>query len=490
MDELITASTPSYFDTSPLDRADRMIERIRLFSEEWENIPAPVAFSRAERFMTAMMSLVMTTPGIHYMNRGISLPSRASIMKVAKVTVSDKTGELETRYENGFKLKPFTAEGLRAEDFFLIFVQVAAIVEALQQSLQFQAERIPLSHIYIGKLDDRERLVVKSKDAIWFIPTSYHVMLLPGDNFALTKSGITINNMNVAPETRAQPLKNLRREMKGGMGPELSKRLRSGIPVTILDSASPAVQTDCNVLMRRIIPPPANQAQEQKVHNVLQSHPKSIQVERFDAAITGSSFNRLQPNEYLDDEVINFYIESIKDRSCYLWRAQDETWEPCYAFNSFLAERLNNPKTRKYDQLSRWAAKIPGGAKRISLFILPVNKENTHWFLVLVHVPTRVISIVDSIASKIQNPFYQKTIKYIKEYFQIVLNLPLDTPWTEKVTPSRQQPNAVDCGVYTVVNAVRASFGCGFMYPQTLVNRRALALGMLEYATPFEVFGK
>ncbi|KAI9573550.1 hypothetical protein HD554DRAFT_2167133 [Boletus coccyginus] len=100
-------------------------------------------------------------------------------------------------------------------------------------------------------------------------------------------------------------------------------------------------------------------------------------------SIMHSDLRRLQPEEYLNDTLIEFGLK--------LWLNELRGKDPALAdqihvFSSFFYKKLNNRKNPEdgYNSVRKWTSKIDLFAKKY--VIVPIN-ENVHWYLAIIYEP-------------------------------------------------------------------------------------------------------
>ncbi|KAL0575293.1 hypothetical protein V5O48_006670 [Marasmius crinis-equi] len=102
--------------------------------------------------------------------------------------------------------------------------------------------------------------------------------------------------------------------------------------------------------------------------------------------ITNGDLSRLQPNEYLNDTVIEFGLK--------LWHKELEQSnatlaEQVHIFNSFFYKKLNKKNVEEsYKTVARWTNKIDLFKKKY--VIVPIN-EAMHWYLAIIYQPEYVL---------------------------------------------------------------------------------------------------
>ncbi|OTA07600.1 hypothetical protein A9Z42_0085120 [Trichoderma parareesei] len=97
---------------------------------------------------------------------------------------------------------------------------------------------------------------------------------------------------------------------------------------------------------------------------------------------------RLDEGEFLNDNLINFYIRHLEHR---LEKERPELLRKIYFFSTFFFEKLKSTKGKiNYDGVRSWTAKVD--LLSYDYIIVPVN-ENAHWYLAIIcNVPNAVKS--------------------------------------------------------------------------------------------------
>ncbi|KAG9048152.1 hypothetical protein FS837_000662 [Tulasnella sp. UAMH 9824] len=97
--------------------------------------------------------------------------------------------------------------------------------------------------------------------------------------------------------------------------------------------------------------------------------------------ITRGDFGRLEPDEFLNDTLIEFGLKlwqnDLKEKNPQL---ADDIW----VFNSFFYKKLSNRKVEGYPSVKKWTAKVDIFRKKF--IIVPIN-ENLHWYLAIIYQP-------------------------------------------------------------------------------------------------------
>ena len=152
---------------------------------------------------------------------------------------------------------------------------------------------------------------------------------------------------------------------------------------------------------------------------------------------------------WLNDEVINLYMTMIQDRS-----------HKCYAFNSFFITCLSNGKNKLYDynKVQKWT-RGKYVLEHYEKIFFPVNINNAHWALIVIHVIQQEIHYYDSNYTSTGKIFLDFIFKWLADEVKdkkLSINTSKDE-WLllddKDLTNVPKQDNSYDCGVFTLVAA-------------------------------------
>ncbi|VDO03022.1 unnamed protein product [Rodentolepis nana] len=184
----------------------------------------------------------------------------------------------------------------------------------------------------------------------------------------------------------------------------------------------------------------------------------------------------LKGKTWLNDGVVNFYLELISRRS-----RQIPEMPKVYTFNSFFYERLCSVG---YEGVKRWA-KVDIFSQ--DLVLLPIHHENSHWCLIVTHLLKR--TSMEEFYRKWCIDFRKKTISYYDSLHdrndeclkRIMGYLVEESAKTQKMSQEDEsswqmvnmedriplQTNTWDCGVFAVTTAEFLSRGADLIFDQT-----------------------
>lgn len=158
--------------------------------------------------------------------------------------------------------------------------------------------------------------------------------------------------------------------------------------------------------------------------------------------MTESLIASLGPGEWLDDNVINFYVGLLNERS-----KANEKLPKIYCTDTFFYEYLIAP-----DRYARRYTKIDNMSEK-DMIVIPVHVDKTHWCLSIVHMKNKTIQYYDSYEGKqhydaLGDKILLQLVNYLKgrEVYT--------EDWSsQRVRNIPQQSNKCDCGVFCCMYA-------------------------------------
>lgn len=154
--------------------------------------------------------------------------------------------------------------------------------------------------------------------------------------------------------------------------------------------------------------------------------------------VTRSSMQTLKPKEWLNDEVINYYIKiCLAERDKNICSSTGR--KGSYFLNSFFMQNLFDEKNSdvekrgkyNYDQVFRWSGQ---NLFQMKYVFAPINLDNTHWTLAVIFMDEKRIQYYDSKwdEKKRGSVFLDGLLEYLKaEHLKIdTLHIMDTTGWT------------------------------------------------------------
>ena len=192
-----------------------------------------------------------------------------------------------------------------------------------------------------------------------------------------------------------------------------------------------------------------------------------IMVDRFNIKLNFSDLDLLRGLSWLNDEIINFYLEMIMARS-----AKHPNWPKCYAMNTFFLGKLQKDG---YPGVKRWT-------KKVDIFshdkiFVPVNLNDTHWCLAVVDMKKKGIYVYDSMGGD-HDQVLKILSQYLKkEHMERKGSIDIGKFTLENVKGIALQSNGSDCGIFTLKYAEYLSRNANITFTQEdIPNMRRLMI--------------
>ncbi|XP_034130786.1 sentrin-specific protease-like [Drosophila guanche] len=153
----------------------------------------------------------------------------------------------------------------------------------------------------------------------------------------------------------------------------------------------------------------------------------------------------LYGNAWLNDEIINLYMQLISERS----RSQDQQLPSVYSFSTFFPDRLLNSG---YNSVRRYTK----GTNLLGydIILVPKNDGNNHWWVAIINLREKTIKSYDSIDNG-NDELLHALANYLDQESKDKFKVPYDTSQfvIENVKDMPKQGNYYDCGVFTCMAA-------------------------------------
>lgn len=185
---------------------------------------------------------------------------------------------------------------------------------------------------------------------------------------------------------------------------------------------------------------------------------KQLMADIAGCLIYGDDLRRLRPNEWLNDEIVNSYMELLTNRVA-RYREEDEKFGKdmrpnVKTMNSFFYAKLyefnktQGKNVYDYARVRRWTRKFD--VFSYDLFLVPINQHNTHWTLGVVNFKEKRVEHYDSMAGGGSARVLDNLMQWVRDEAENKKK-PFDESEWEKVAHGRdvpQQANSDDCGVF------------------------------------------
>ncbi|MBN3279492.1 SENP2 protease, partial [Polyodon spathula] len=183
-----------------------------------------------------------------------------------------------------------------------------------------------------------------------------------------------------------------------------------------------------------------NKEMEQAIHKAVgHRNPDEVLSSSFKLRITRRDLSTLTHHSWLNDEVINFYLNLLMARS------EREGCRRVYAFSTFFIPKL---RAGGYQAVRRWTKGMDLFEK--DLILVPVH-QGVHWCLAVIDFGAKTVKYYDSMGQRNEG-VCRILLLYLKEEFKSKKSKDLEvSKWTVTSAKSNeipQQMNGSDCGVF------------------------------------------
>uniref|UniRef100_A0A0E0GM92 Ubiquitin-like protease family profile domain-containing protein n=1 Tax=Oryza nivara TaxID=4536 RepID=A0A0E0GM92_ORYNI len=196
---------------------------------------------------------------------------------------------------------------------------------------------------------------------------------------------------------------------------------------------------------------PLTAEEENEVHNCLFGRGSSTEIlalhEPSNIEVSREKFRCLRLTAWLNDEVINLYLELLKEREA----REPKRFLKCHFFNTFFYKKLACGKNGyDYKSVKRWTTRRRLGYELIECdkIFVPVHKD-VHWCLAVINMKERTFQYLDSLGC-VDHHVPRVLARYIAEEVKDKSNKEIDTStWHEELVDDIPlQQNGWDCGMF------------------------------------------
>lgn len=186
--------------------------------------------------------------------------------------------------------------------------------------------------------------------------------------------------------------------------------------------------------------PEITEEMEKEIKNVFRNgNQDEVLSEAFRLTITRKDIQTLNHLNWLNDEIINFYMNMLMERS------KEKGFPSVHAFNTFFFTKL---KTAGYQAVKRWTKKVD--VFSADILLVPIHL-GVHWCLAVVDFRKKSITYYDSMGG-INNEACRILLQYLKQESVDKKRKEFDTNgwqlFSKKSQEIPQQMNGSDCGMF------------------------------------------
>ena len=194
------------------------------------------------------------------------------------------------------------------------------------------------------------------------------------------------------------------------------------------------------------------------INNSLNSSEETVLIDAYRIPIRPSDVKTLLNGKWLNDNIINFYMQMIVAR----WEEDRENFRSVYALSSFFYPKLMQGG---YDSIKRWIKDVDIFSH--SLILIPVHVERDHWCLATIDMEAKLIVYYDSLGGK-NNPALRLIDSFLQQEHLTKRGSALGINY-EKMNAKNipQQKNGSDCGMFVCKFAEYLSRKAEFTFSQS-----------------------
>uniref|UniRef100_A0A803TIK7 SUMO specific peptidase 1 n=1 Tax=Anolis carolinensis TaxID=28377 RepID=A0A803TIK7_ANOCA len=183
-----------------------------------------------------------------------------------------------------------------------------------------------------------------------------------------------------------------------------------------------------------------NQEMDREIKSVLRSgNQDEVLSEAFRLTITRKDIQTLNNLNWLNDEIINFYMNMLMERS------KQKGFPTVHAFNTFFFTKL---KTAGYTAVKRWTKKVD--IFSVDILLVPIHL-GVHWCLAVIDFRKKNITYFDSMGGS-NSEACRILLQYLKQESLDKKRKDFDTNgWmllSKRSQEIPQQMNGSDCGMF------------------------------------------
>ncbi|KAL2459653.1 Ubiquitin-like-specific protease ESD4 [Forsythia ovata] len=181
--------------------------------------------------------------------------------------------------------------------------------------------------------------------------------------------------------------------------------------------------------------------------------------------ITGEILQCLKPGAWLNDEVINLYLDLLKERE----KMEPQKFLKCHFFNTFFYKKLIGGRGGyNFQSVRRWTTQKKLGYSLLECdkIFVPIHKE-VHWCLAIINKKDEKFQYLDSLRgvdAKVMKVLAKYYVDEVKDKSGTDINI---NSWEQEyVVDLPEQENGFDCGMFMIKYADFYSRDIGLCFNQ------------------------
>ena len=225
----------------------------------------------------------------------------------------------------------------------------------------------------------------------------------------------------------------------------------------------------------------------------MKSDDDEVLFERFNSKVYGSQIHCFAPDCWLNDEIINQYLNLLRQRSLIIVEKDINSWPKlkCYFHLTLFYTKLLENGKYDYKRVRCWTTR---GFRKCDLFSMdivffPININNMHWSLVVTYMKQKRVEYFDSIFKSGDN-IMKNIIRYLKDEYMDKKKETLDISEWKMINHDHipKQVNTSDCGAFMSVYCNYLSLGQSLTFSKkdmSYFRKRMLIDIICGYSMPF-----
>lgn len=214
---------------------------------------------------------------------------------------------------------------------------------------------------------------------------------------------------------------------------------------------------------------PLTKEEEGEVHEALNGANRRqllVQHEPSNIDLSREALQCLKPGAWLNDEVINLYMELLKEREC----REQKVYLKCHFFNTFFFNKLyKDAHSYDYKAVRRWTTQKKLGYSLLECdkIFVPIHKD-IHWCLAVINLREKKFQYLDSLKGQDLDAL-EALARYIKDEAKDKgAAEAVDTSGWKRDCPKNipEQKNGCDCGMFMIKYADFLSRGDELKFTQ------------------------
>uniref|UniRef100_A0A7N0U9P2 Ubiquitin-like protease family profile domain-containing protein n=1 Tax=Kalanchoe fedtschenkoi TaxID=63787 RepID=A0A7N0U9P2_KALFE len=211
---------------------------------------------------------------------------------------------------------------------------------------------------------------------------------------------------------------------------------------------------------------PLTDEEEFEVRRALSANRKKLLVshQKSGIVITGADIQCLRPRTWLNDEVINLYLELLKERE----QREPQNFLKCHFFNTFFYKKLTKGK-ESYDfkAVRRWTThrKLGYSLTDCDMIFIPIHLD-VHWCMAVINKRDQKFQYLDSLSGK-DTVTLKRLAQYYVDEVKDKSGKDIDVSnWKLEFIAAPRQQNGYDCGVFMIKYPDFMSRGLELLFSQ------------------------